>query len=366
MIASAGVPAAPCPAPSEPNMNALRDTITARLVAFLGDKQERAAAQGLVAEVPAVLGDFIAAGGKRIRPLLCVAGWHAAGGSPEVPDAVLRTAVALELYQAFALIHDDVIDNSASRRSQPTVHRALAQRYAHAADPAHLGVSAAILIGNMALTWSDELFTTAEVPAARRVAVGSLIDAMREEMHYGQYLDLLGALGPVEDQLTPMTVVRYKTAKYTVERPLHIGAALAGAPQALLDTLSRFALPLGDAFQLRDDLLGIYGDPDSTGKSVLDDLREGKHTLLVALAAQAADPAQRTLLDTHLGDPDLDEYDARRLREAITATGAPAVVETMIGDRYSEALAVLDDAPISDAATAMLRTLAALCVERRT
>ncbi|MFC9250963.1 polyprenyl synthetase family protein [Amycolatopsis thailandensis] len=341
----------------------LRARVTRRLVAFLDEKERQADRQGLLPEIPIAIKDHVTAGGKRIRPLLCLVGWQAAGGRG-TPDMVLQTAAALEMYQAFALIHDDIIDNSQTRRSQPTVHRALAQRYAHADDARHLGLSAALLVGNMALTWSDELFTTADVPDDRRTVVSTLLDSMRQEMHYGQYLDLLSTLGPLDDHRTPMTVVRYKTAKYTIERPLHIGAALAGAGTDFLEALSRFALPLGDAFQFRDDLLGLYGDPATTGKPVLDDLREGKHTLVLALATAAASPAQQAFLAEHVGDPCLTGETGRRILGIITATGAAATVERMITDRYNEAVAALDSAAIPSAAVTALRRMATDAVRR--
>ncbi|PWG11835.1 polyprenyl synthetase family protein [Streptomyces sp. V2] len=345
------------------DLDVVRRKVTTCLEEFLGEKARQASALGAASEVPLTLRQFITAGGKRIRPLLCVMGWQAAGGSGS-PETVIRLAAALELYQAFALIHDDVIDQSATRRSQPAVHRALADRYAAARETDHLGVSAAILIGNMALTWSDELVTEADIAPSRRVLVGRVLDAMREEMHYGQYLDLLAPLGALEDQQLPLTVARFKTAKYTVERPLHVGATLAGADTALLGLLSRFALPLGEAFQLRDDLLGVLGDAATTGKPVLDDLREGKRTVLLAIAAQRADPGQRSVLRRWVGDPLLDEEGASAVRSVLKATDAPAAVEKMIAVRYEESLAVLKQARIPSAAASALERIASLSIHR--
>ena len=345
------------------DLASVRNRVTSLLDAFLENKERQARSEGLPPGPPATLRGFIAAGGKRLRPLVCVLGWQVAGGAG-VPDMVARTAAALELYQSFALIHDDVIDNSATRRFQPTVHRALARQYPQASDPRHLGISGAILIGNMALAWSDELITGADLPPGCRAAVGRLIDAMREEMHYGQYLELLATMGPIADHQTPLMVLRYKTALYTIERPLQIGAALAGASAELLTMLGRFALPVGEAFQLRDDLLGVFGDPGLTGKPVLDDLREGKHTVLLALAAQRADAAQSRVLGRLVGDPELSEDGASTIREIFTATQAPAAVEDMIEHRCTAALSVLDSAPISADCAAVLRSVVALAVER--
>jgi geranylgeranyl diphosphate synthase type I len=295
-------------------------------------------------ELIALLREFLD-GGKRIRSILCVVGWHAVSGYDEPPPmTVFQTAASLELFHAFALIHDDVMDNSTSRRGKPTVHRVLTARYAHGRSPQqadHLGVSGAVLLGDLALVWSDELLHTAGLTPAEHARVLPVIDVMRTEVMYGQYLDLVTTGRPTENTVRALEIIRYKTAKYTIERPLHIGVALGGADAVIAPKISEYALPIGEAFQLRDDLLGVFGNPEKTGKSVLEDLREGKHTHLMALALQHADPDQRRLLDELLGKPDLDEPDAARIRAVVRATGAPALVEKMISDRRREALAAL-------------------------
>ncbi|WP_327358063.1 polyprenyl synthetase family protein [Streptomyces sp. NBC_01304] len=326
---------------------------------FLATKTHGAEDRSLPVDVPVVLRDFLAAGGKRLRPLLCVLGWHAAGGQGD-DTAVVQTAAALEMFHAFCLIHDDIMDNSDTRRGRPTVHRQVALRHGHD----HLGTSAAILIGDMALAWSDELLHSTGHPSHRLAALRRVIDVMRQEVIYGQYLDLMTPLGPITDHEAALQVIRFKTAKYTVERPLHCGATLADAGPDLHTALSRYALPLGEAFQLRDDLLGVYGRPDDTGKPVLDDLREGKHTVLLALAAQRADTTQRKLLDTLVGTEDLDHDGAARIRTVLDATGARATVEDMIATRYASALAALDAVPCPPPATAALQHIADRLVER--
>ncbi|MFE7272523.1 polyprenyl synthetase family protein [Streptomyces sp. NPDC057623] len=326
---------------------------------FLDAKTRAARNRSLPLDVPTALRDFLDAGGKRLRPLLCVLGWHAAGGHGD-DEAVIQTAAALEMFHAFCLIHDDIMDNSATRRGRPTVHRTLAVRHGHD----QLGASAAILIGDMALAWSDELMHSAGHSPHRLTALRRIIDVMRQEVIYGQYLDLITPLGPITDHQAALRVIEFKTAKYTVERPLHCGATLADADPDLLTVLSRYALPLGEAFQLRDDLLGVYGRPDDTGKPVLDDLREGKHTVLIALAAQRADATQRRLLDTLVGSPDLDLDGAARIRTVLDATGARATVEDMIATRRAQALTALDAVPYPQPAAAALGHIAARAVER--
>lgn len=309
-------------------------------------------------DVASVLRSFLDSGGKRLRPVMCVLGYRAGGGHDD--DTVLRVAAGLEMFHAFALIHDDIMDNSATRRGRPTVHQALAASYNDAA----LGAGAAILVGDMALAWSNELLYAHSALADRAAELRRIVDAMHQEVIYGQYLDLTAPLRPLADLEAAWQVIRYKTAKYTCERPLHAGAALAGADTALLAALTRYALPLGDAFQLRDDLLGVFGDPQRTGKSALDDLREGKRTVLLALAAQQATTTQQRLLDGTVGNPHLEPEDAARVREVLEATGARSTVEAMIAHRYEEAQAALDAALLPTHATTALRTIAALATER--
>lgn len=211
------------------DLDAIRQGVDRILTAFLADKA-RTTTGVLPPEIPQKLSGFLAAGGKRIRPLLCLIGWYAAAGSGPV-DPVLRMAASLEMFRAFALIHDDLIDHSDTRRGQPTVHRALCSYYRPTRGSAaeDLSASAALLIGDLALSWSDELVHTAGLAPDQLAAVFPLIDVMRTEVMAGQYLDIVTTGCPTQDVELALTIVRYKTAKYTIERPLHIGAALAGA-----------------------------------------------------------------------------------------------------------------------------------------
>ncbi|MFC4518182.1 polyprenyl synthetase family protein [Streptomyces ehimensis] len=343
-----------------------REAVDTCLTGFLDRKMRAAASEGMPTEAISVLRRFLTSGGKRLRPLLCVCGWCAAGGHGDT-TTIVRAAASLEMFHAFALIHDDVMDRAATRRGAPTVHRRLARHHREGRSMTaarHLGVSTAVLVGDLALAWSDELLPTVDLTSRQLGAVLPLIDVMRSEVMYGQYLDVTAAGHPTGDVEYALRIARYKTAKYTVERPLHIGAAMAGAPLAVREALSAFALPVGEAFQLRDDLLGVFGKPEITGKPSLDDLREGKHTVLVALALERATPSQRHILDALLGNPDLDDAGADRIRRVLTATGARAEAEHMIIIRRTQALRVLEAARLPPAATAALRKLTGAATAR--
>ncbi|ELS50350.1 polyprenyl synthetase family protein [Streptomyces viridochromogenes] len=339
-----------------------RARIDAMVNSFLTQKANTAPSP-YQAELATVLRDFLA-GGKRLRPLLCVAGWHAADGQGDT-TAVTRLAASLELFHAFALIHDDVMDASDTRRGRPTLHRTLTAQHRSTPHSHHdphalerFGTNAAILLGDLALTWADELLHTTPICEPHRTTVLHCLDTMRTEIMTGQYLDLLTTGTPTPDLDTALTVIHYKTATYTVQRPLHLGALLAAASQPVLDACTAYGLPLGEAFQLRDDLLDTFGTPSQTGKTCLDDLRQGKHTALLALALSHADPAQTARLRSLVGRPDLTEETAAEIRALLTDTGARAIVEKMIATRHRQAMAALDTAPFPPAATKVLARLA--------
>ncbi|MER5888093.1 polyprenyl synthetase family protein [Streptomyces sp. NPDC001941] len=304
---------------------------------------------------------FVLRGGKRLRPLMCCVGHLAVAGHPP-PLPVLRAAASLELFHAFALIHDDILDASDTRRGGPTLHRALAPG-GPGREPSEAeqrdGIGRALLMGDLALVWSDTILHTSGLTPDQLAAVRPVVDAMRAEIVGGQYLDVATAGDAQACVETALVVIRYKTAKYTVERPLHLGAVLAGAGPSLLEELTAYALPLGEAFQLRDDLLGVFGDPTVTGKSRLDDLREGKPTVLIALAQRAAAPAERRRLDELLGRADLEDVQAEQIRQILTACGARRQVEDMIEERRRRVLHQLAHAsPLHPAAVELLRSLA--------
>jgi geranylgeranyl diphosphate synthase type I len=338
-----------------------------------------AAGQG-AAPLAEALGHMLG-GGKRLRAAFCYWSWRAHGGeagSAEA-DAVLRVGAALELFQAAALFHDDVMDDSDTRRGQPAAHRRFAARHAAAGwagDADRFGESAAILLGDLALVASErEMIRAVEVFEPQvRTGAHDVFERMRTEVTVGQYLDLLAQVlpwgeDPAADEARAREVVIAKAARYSVEHPLLLGAVLAGADASALATTSAYGLPLGEAFQLRDDLLGVFGDPATTGKPAGDDLREGKRTVLVARAmgharAEGDDDLAAALL-AGLGDRDLDDAACRALADRIDASGAVADVETLIADLSARAFDALSAAPLRADGREMLRLLGRAAVDRR-
>jgi geranylgeranyl diphosphate synthase, type I len=304
-------------------------------------------------------------GGKRLRPAFCWWGYRGAGGADT--EEALRAAASLEFLQACALIHDDVMDGSDTRRGMPSAHHRFAMLHRGAqwlGSPESFGMGAAILLGDLCLSWADEVLLTSGMPSAPLIAAKRVYDEMRTELMAGQYLDLLEQArggGSVE---RAMAVVRYKSAKYTIERPLHMGARLAGADDAVLAAYSGYGLPLGEAFQLRDDVLGVFGDPAETGKPAGDDLREGKRTVLIATAMDRATPAQAAEIRKRLGDPGLDADGVALLRDVIAETGALIHAEDLITALTDRALAALATVELHDPANEVLTGLAYAATRR--
>ncbi|WP_233140079.1 polyprenyl synthetase family protein [Cellulosimicrobium sp. KWT-B] len=316
------------------------------------------------------------AGGKRLRAAFCYWSWRAHGGDAAGPHrtTVLRAGAALELFQAAALFHDDVMDSSDTRRGRPTAHRAFAARHRDlgwSGDGVRYGENAAILLGDLALIASHRELGDALDDLAPAVATRSrrVFGRMQTEVTAGQYLDVHAQVlpwgeDPAADEERARAVIRSKSARYSVEHPIALGAALAGADDDAVAATSAFGLPVGEAFQLRDDVLGVFGDAQVTGKPAGDDLREGKRTVLVVRALAAATPAQRELLLTHLGDPDLDPATVEDLRAVLVETGARDAVESLIAELTERAAAALDGAGLAEPGATMLALLARAAVER--
>ncbi|WP_219416590.1 polyprenyl synthetase family protein [Pseudonocardia nigra] len=362
-------------APERPDDAGLTGAIEAALASYVGSRAaDTAAIDPAFADAAEALTEFVLSGGKRIRPTFAWWGWRGAGGAVDAPEAVavLKAISALELIQACALIHDDLIDASETRRGRPTVHVRFARRHAAQrwrGSPARFGAAAAILLGDLALSWADDMLRSAGLPQPARDRASLPWEAMRTEVLGGQYLDVLHQSTGEMSARSAMQVNRYKTAAYTVERPLHLGAAIAGAGPELTASYRRFGADIGVAFQLRDDLLGVFGDPEVTGKPAGDDLREGKQTLLVAIAVERAEERGRTAareaVTAALGDPDLDTAGVERVRDLLTELGAVQAVEQRIAALTGSALDALSAAEVAEPAASQLADLAVTATRRR-
>jgi geranylgeranyl diphosphate synthase type I len=356
-----------CMASSPADLARIRSEVGSALDAFVGrQRSDLAAISPELVPCADAVADLLA-GGKRLRAAFCYWGWRGCGGPDGAP--IMSAAACLELLHASALVHDDVMDASETRRGQPAVHRRFAATHAAAGwhgRSGSFGNGAAILIGDLLLAWTDELLRCSGLPPEAVWRGLTVLDAMRAEVFCGQYLDLVGQASGVPDLGSALRVVTFKSAKYTVERPLHLGAVLAGSRQAdaARAAFTGYGIPVGVAFQLRDDILGVFGDPARTGKPVIGDLREGKRTVLLAIARERADPAQADLLDTAIGDPLLTESGAEQVRAVITSTGALAECELMIGTNVKEALTALDSAPITGESKLALADLAVAATSR--
>jgi geranylgeranyl diphosphate synthase, type I len=349
---------------------AVREQIQGELTSYLTLQREYLSGIGSeLIPVCDALESFLLEGGKRLRPLFAFAGFAATGKN--VTPADIRAFTSLELLQACALIHDDLMDRSDTRRGKPAIHRHfenLHQQEAMNGLADQFGEAAAVLLGDLALVWSDHLLHTSGVSSDALLSALSVHDEMRIELMAGQYLDVreAGERSPSVDR--SLRIARYKSGKYTIERPLHLGSALAitdaNQRKALTNILSAYGLPLGEAFQLRDDMLGIFGDPSVTGKPAGDDIREGKRTVLMAMTLERADQVTSAKIQSALGREDLSADEIEEIRELITRTGAVKVVEDLIDGLLSNALTAANSAEIAPSARELLIELASSAIRR--
>ena len=343
----------------------LRVRIQSTLDDFVSDRRDLLAtvSPDVIALVDSL--EKLLAGGKRLRPAFAYWGYRSTGA--EDNETIVRAATSLELLQACALIHDDVMDDSDVRRGNPAAHKQFgslhsSNQWAGSAD--QFGLGAAILIGDLALSWADELLGTCGLGTEEFKRAKKIYDVMRTELMAGQYLDLLEQVRGDTSADTARNVIRYKSAKYTIERPLHIGATIAGASQQHLELLSEYGLALGEAFQLRDDVLGVFGDKVVTGKPAGDDLREGKQTMLIARVRELVDADARNTLSSLLGRKDLTEEHVVELQGIITDCGALAEIEAQIDELTALALDSLQSPLIADDAREALQLLAVMATQR--
>jgi geranylgeranyl diphosphate synthase, type I len=354
------------------------EAVSQRLMRFIGSQRMRTSDMGPEAALLVDIAATTLEGGKRLRARFCLAGWRAvaeaSGVSAEPPDEVIDAAASLEVFHAAALVHDDLIDNSDTRRGHPSAHRLLERAHRDAGwtgDAEAFGRAGAILLGDLLVAWSDDLLeeglalTGAGVSAATREQYAE----MRRDVTIGQFLDVTeeSAFRSEPDDRhaeRALRVASLKSARYSIQQPLLIGASLAGADAVQSGALADFGHPVGMAFQLRDDVLGVFGDAAVTGKPSGDDLREGKRTVLIAYTREALSPGARRLVDELLGDPELDAEQISSLQSTIRDTGALDRVEALIADYAHRADRSLSGAPLGNAAVAELRDLARAATSR--
>jgi geranylgeranyl diphosphate synthase, type I len=350
------------PTSSPPSLQTVAARVEARLGRLFADEVPRwRAVDAGLAEPLESLQRLVQVGGKRLRPAFCYWAFVGAGGDPDDPR-VVDAGAAFEMLHAFALIHDDVMDGAEVRRGAPATHTTFVDRHRRAGwrgEDRRFGEGVAILVGDLAHVYADRLL--GDPPGD---AVG-LWHELRLELIVGQYLDLLGTARADRDPATARRIARYKSGKYTIERPLHVGAALAGGDAAMRAALSAYGDPLGEVFQLRDDVLGAFGDPAVTGKPVGPDLREGKPTPLLAAAAQRADAGQAEAL-RRVGEEDLSDDDVAAIQRVLVETGAVTEIEDQIARLTSRAIDALASAPITPAAARELVDLAHFVAARDT
>ncbi|WP_130873629.1 polyprenyl synthetase family protein [[Pseudopropionibacterium] massiliense] len=358
------MPTSPAHDPTSP---AFVSAVGRALIEFLDGQSELASLTDTLPLLEAAR--VYAAGGKRLRPAFCYWGYVVAAGRPTDPGPLLRAAASLDLLHASLLVHDDLVDGSDTRRGAPSAHRRF-EALLPGPRAARFGEAAAILLGDVLFSWSAEMFESAGLSpeAVRRAA--PVLATMRSEVLLGQYLDVAAAFGAT-DRSTPRAqadtaekVLEFKSARYSVRRPAELGATLGEAPPDLLAALGTYGSLLGRAFQLRDDLLGVFGDPDITGKPAGDDIREGKRTVLVLTALENGDARQRNTLESLLGSPGLTEEDLTTARDIIEATGARNSCEELIARSTTDALTALEGADMDAEGRSALITLAGLATDR--
>ena len=349
------------------NLLAVRTSVEEELGIFLS--REGAYLQDISPDLTLVcnsLTSFLLEGGKRLRPLFAYAGFIAAGGSLE--KSTIRAIASLELLQACALIHDDLMDASDTRRGKPSIHRHFES--IHVQDrlegfAPQYGLSAAVLLGDLALVWSDQMLNSAGLTAEQFARTISYYNEMRVELMAGQFLDIHEQTQKSSSVGRSMKIARYKSGKYTIERPLHLGAAMAASiNQKRISALSEYGLPLGEAFQLRDDLLGVYGDASVTGKPSGDDLREGKKTVLIALSRETQTPAQSQTFEKYFGQPELNSEGITALQQIILDSGAKDKIEKLIEELTEKSIAAIASPEFSEEGQQLLTELAHIATKR--
>jgi len=346
-----------------------KDLVNSALAQF--SSQECNYLRGIGSELDSVataMHSYICDSGKRLRPLFAYVGYLGTGAHPD--EAALKAAASLELVHVCALMHDDVMDGSDSRRGAPSIHRAFEAQHRSAGSlgsAEQFGVSTAILLGDLALVWSAKMLHQSGLTSEALLRSLPMYDEMRVELMAGQYLDVYESTLKSQSVERSLKVARYKSGKYTIERPLHFGAAIGSAhPEKLMAIYSAYGLPLGEAFQLRDDVLGVFGNPSETGKPAGDDLREGKRTVLLATTLDRVSPAQREIINEHIGNPHLSADAVEEIRNIMVTTDSLAELEDLIERLTNDAASALESDEIAPVARKALGELLAIATRRNT
>lgn len=294
------------------------------------------------------LSRFILDSGKRLRPLFAAVGYL--GSGKELTKEIITAAASLELIHVCALIHDDLMDGSDTRRGAPAIHRefeAIHRKDGRAGDPQQFGAASAILLGDLALVWSAKMLHQSGISSDVLINSLPIYDELRIELMAGQFLDVYEQTSHTSSIERSRKIARYKSGKYTIERPLHFGAALAGVKN--LDTpYTSYGIPLGEAFQLRDDVLGVFGESELTGKPTGDDLLEGKRTALIAKTFELGNASQAMVITPVLGNRKATEDSIEKAKKIIVDTGALAYIENLIDELTTESLAAITQLPNKD------------------
>ena len=310
-----------------------------------------------------ILMEFVK-GGKCLRSTFMYLGWLC--GAP-ASNAALSATASLELLQAFALLQDDVMDDSPSRRGRPAAHIQFAGWHTQrglSGSSRRFGESAAVLLGDLCLIWAEQMLRDSGLKNHQLQRAWPRYDAMRTELAVGQFEDLAIDIRKLPTMESVLNVARMKSGNYTVRRPLEIGAAMAGCAAHTLARLGEYGSALGEAFQLRDDILGIFGSPATTGKPNGGDLLERKATSVMVAAHQMADASTRQQFSELINSDQLNEADLDHWRSLIFATGAVQRIEELIADRVEIAQKALDSSGIDGLVRAALADMAGVCTRR--
>jgi geranylgeranyl diphosphate synthase type I len=346
-----------------------RDLLNTALADFSAQESDYLRSIGSELEpVASAMHSFICDSGKRLRPLFAYIGYLGSGANPD--EAAIKASASLELVHVCALMHDDVMDGSDSRRGAPSIHRAfeaLHKRENSQGSAEQFGINAAILLGDLALVWSAKMLHQSGIESSSLLRALPMYDEMRVELMAGQYLDIYESTLKSQSVERSLKIARFKSGKYTIERPLHFGASLgSAAPAEIMKIYSRYGLPLGEAFQLRDDVLGVFGNPSETGKPAGDDLREGKRTVLLATTLERVSPAQKSIIEEHIGNTEISSDAVEEIRSIIVNTDALAAVEDLITSLTQSALEAVDSELIAEPARKALIDLATIVTKRNT